>query len=595
MQSRLPLRAALPAALAAVLALLLAAPVAAQPKNDRAIQNHTVQIALMATTDVHGRVLSWDYLKDEAYSPGRGLARISSLVDEVREEHGAEQTLLFDIGDMIQGTPLAAYYARQEPITDGAVHPIATAMNAMGYDAMVVGNHEFNFGLDTLYAFRDQLEAPMLGGNVLFAGTDQPAFRPYVMETIKIRGDKPIRVGVVGITNPGVAVWDRTNVEGQLDIVDGLETARRYVTEVRRAGADIVVVAVHSGMGSGSSYGDLIPYPENFGTEIAEEVPGVDVVFPGHSHETISEEFVTNDETGAQVLVSQPASEGRYLSVAELDLQKIRGQWDVTSKASELLDADSVTDDPTIVGLVESQHETVVDYVNAPIGTSLVALPMAEADYKDVPALDLINEVQAEAVDAGLAGTPYADYPVLSATAPLSRSAVIPAGDVSIRDIAAVYVYPNSLRGIVMTGEDLEDYLEHSAEYFKPVSSSGPFTSADVIGNGGIRSYCYDVIQGLSYDIDLGEPLGQRIENLSFEGAPVALDDEFVMAINNYRNDGGCGYPHVTTAPIAYFENPDIQDLLIQWIQAAGTIDPATFASVDWQLTYGGTPIAVTP
>lgn len=577
---------------AVLLATVAAGPATAEPTNPRALENLTAQITLMSITDLHCRVVNWDYLNDQPYSSGRGLSRIDTLVEQLRAERGAESTLLLDVGDTIQGTPLCAYYALRDPITEGSAHPVATAMNAMGFDTMTVGNHEFNFGLPTLYEFERQLDAPMLSANVVYAGTDEPAFTPYVIKTLKLKGKQPINVGILGLTTPGVAVWDRTNVEGILEFRDGVETAKQYVPKMLAAGADVIVAAVHTGMSGGSSYGGLIPYSENFGTALAEQVPGIDVILPGHSHATINQQFVTNLETGEQVLVTQPGSAGQRLSVSTLTLTKITGKWEVTDKAAETLRASDATDAPMIDSLVADEHETVVDYVNSPIGTTLGELSLAQADVRDVPAMDLVNFVEAKAVEDGLEGTAYADLPVLATTAPLSR-VVIPAGPVSIRDIAALYIYENTLRGIVMTGADIKDYLERAALYFDPVSSTGPFDRADVGNNG--PTYCYDVVYGVSFEIDLANPEGSRIENLSYNGTAVDPADEFVLAINNYRHGGGCGYPHVTTAPVVYNVNPEIQGLLISWFEANETIDPATFGSVDWMLTYMDAPISFNP
>lgn len=576
-----------------LLAVLLVLPAAAQPTNPRAIQNHTTEITLMSTADVHDRVLDWHYVNDEPYATGRGFARLSTLVEQVRSDRGAERTLLFDAGDTIQGTVLGDYFARRDPITEGATHPVATAMNVMGYTAMTVGNHEFNFGLDHLDAFQDQLDAPMLGANVLHAGTDDPAFEPYIIETVNLRGHKPIRVGVLGLTTPGSAVWDRSYVEGILDFVGGLETAERYVPKMRAEGADVVVVVMHAGMGSGSSYGDLLPFPENFGTAVAEQVPGIDVIFPAHSHRVTPQDYVANLETGQKVLVSQPGSQGTHLSVADLELRKVRGQWTVTSATSTALSADGVPEDPRIVGLVWDQHQAVIDYVATPIGTSIEELSMEEADFKDVAVMDLINTVQAEAVETGIVGTEYEDHPVLSITAPLARDARIPQGDVTIRDIAAIYRFPNTLRAVVLTGDQVHDYLEWSAEYFYQVDHAGPFARPEIAGTRA--TFCYDVIHGVSYDIDLGQPAGERITNLTYASQPIDADEEFVVAINNYRHGGGCGPPHTTHAPIAYFGNPEIQELLIQYIQAREILDPAEFWTVDWRLVYQGEPVTVTP
>jgi 2',3'-cyclic-nucleotide 2'-phosphodiesterase/3'-nucleotidase len=583
--------------IAAVAALLvsgtIAGPTSAAPTNPRAVANLSAEITLMSTADVHCHVLNWDYFKN-APSSGLGLARISTLVNEVRAERGRDSTLLFDIGDTIQGTPLCTYYNVNDPITNGGPDPVAEAMNAIGYDAMTVGNHEFNFGLPILDAFEQQLDFPMLGANVLTAGTDQPALQPYVIDTIKLPGKQPIRVGVLGLTTPGSAVWDRGHVEGTLDFADGVATAKKYVPQMIAQGADIIVAAVHAGMDGATSYGDEIPYPENFGETLAQEVPGIDVVFPAHSHQVIAQEYVTNEQTGEQVLVTQPGSYGAYLSVATLDLQKVTGKWQITSDSAKLLAAKTAVDDPAIVALVQAQHDTVVNWVNQPIGKTLSDLSLAQADYKDVPAMDLINSVQAEAVREGLAGTQYANLPVLSTTAPLSR-VVIPAGPVSIKDISALYIYENTLRGVLLTGSQIKDYLERAAQYFKPVTGTGPFTPSQVTGASHMATYCYDVVYGVSYDIDLSQAVGSRVTDLTFASQPIDPNGQFVLAINNYRNDGGCGYPNVSTAPKVYNVNPDIQSLIVSWFEANEVIDPSTFGSVDWQLTYQGTPITINP
>ena len=558
----------------------LALPAAAQPTNPVAVANHTAEISLMAVTDVHGTANNWDYMTNAEYTGVgwgngiRGLARISTLAEQVRAERGDEATLLFDIGDTIQGTMLAAYYAQREPITEGSIHPMALAMNAIGFDSMTVGNHEFNFGLPHLLEFERQLDAPLLAANALYAGTDQLAFQPYVILTVKLKGEKPIRVGVLGLTHPDSAVWDRGHLEGVLEFDGALETAQEYVPEMRAKGADVVVVAVHGS-----------------GTAIAEQVPGIDVVFPGHSHSTNAQQFVTNEVTGEQVLISQAGSHAQNLSVVDLTLYKERGQWNVIDKSSYLLRSRDVDDDPMVIDLLDVQHQTVVDYVNTPIGNTPVDLSLTQAAYMDVPGVDLINYVQAAAVNEGMTGTAYDDLPVLAITAPLNSSANIPAGEVSIRDIGALYFYENTLDGVILNGSQIEDYLEKAAGYFDTVTSAGPMPPGDV-GSGG---YCYDVIYGLTYDIDLSESAGNRIENLSYDGALIDPAAEFVLGINNYRHGGGCSYPHVTAAPDVLQLSPDIQGLLIQYLQDQETLDDTVFASVDWQLTYQDTPIVIAP
>ncbi len=582
------------AGLALAAAVAVALPANAAPTNPIAAENHRETISVMATTDVHGYELNWDYFNNRPFTTDTGLAKVSTLVDEVRAERGDDHTLLLDNGDTIQGSSLVQYYAKVEPITDtGAMHPMAIAMNAMEYDAMVVGNHEFNYGVPYLRTFESQLDFPVLGANVFDAQTGEPAFTPYVIETVKVKGQKPIRVGILGVTTPGSAIWDKGNVSGVLDFEGGVEIASKYVPMMRADGADLVIVLAHSGANTGSSYGDALPWPENFATMLAEEVPGIDAIVAGHSHQNISERFIANLTTGAQVLLSQPANWARYLTVMDFDLEKVRGQWRIAGKSSETLPVTGVAEDPLITGLLAEPHQRTVDYVNSVIGTSLSDMSLATARYRDVAALDFINYVQTEMVRGGLAGTPYESLPVLSIAAPFNRTAGIPAGDVSVRDVAGMYIYDNTLLAIQMNGAQLKDYLERSAQFFKTPAFPGPYAPDDVSGNG--PDYNYDVVFGLSYDIDISQPAGSRITNLSYGGSPIDPTAEFAVAINNYRQNGGGGFPHVVGAPILWNPLADIREAIIDWVKVNQVIDPGIFASVDWQLVDAGGPVVVIP
>ncbi|WP_225752783.1 bifunctional UDP-sugar hydrolase/5'-nucleotidase [Actinotalea sp. Marseille-Q4924] len=572
-------------------------------------QPRSYELTVMGTSDLHGNVLNWDYFANAEYTdrPGNdvGLAKIASLVEDVREAKGAENTLLVDNGDLIQGTPLAYYYAKVDPITEGARHPMATAMNALDYDAAVLGNHEFNYGLPLLRAFEDQVDSPLLGANVLDAATGEPAFAPYTITTVRPDDRaKPIKVGFVGVTTPGSAIWDRANVEGLLEFGGVVEQAARWVPEVRQAGADVVVVLAHTGADGGSSYGDALPFPENAAVQMAEQVPGIDAVLTGHAHREIPERVVVNQQTGEEVVLSMPLRWGMRLSVFDIDLSYERGTWAVDSVNAELLNANTVPEHPGIVDLVADQHETVVDYVNSVVGTSLAPMSAATARYEDTAALDFINYVQAAEVKRNLTGTD-AELPVLSIAAPFNAQAAIPAGDVSVRDIAGLYIFDNTLLGVRMTGAQIEDYLEFSARYFQQVSSAGPLAPSQVTNavtptaGTGTPDYNYDVMAGLdaplTYRIDLSQPVGSRIVDLAYGGAPIDPAQEFVVAVNNYRQSGGGNFPHVKDAPVVHNAQQEIRQLMIDWVTAQGVIDPAVFSSTnpDWWLTFGDQPLDI--
>lgn len=573
-------------------ALGFAGPATAAPESEQPSKNHSVDLTVMGTTDLHGHVENWDYFKNAEYDDGAnndvGLAKISTLVDQVRADRGDEQTLLIDSGDTIQGTSLTNYYANVEPITEtGEIHPVAAAMNAIGYDAAALGNHEFNYGLPLLRKFESQLNFPLLAANAVDVDTGEPAFDPYVIKNVKLKGTKPVQVGILGLTNPGVAIWDKHNVQGKLEFPGIVEQARKFVPEMKAAGADVVVVSAHSGTSGTSSYGSELP-TENASTELAEQVPGIDAVLVGHAHDEIEERFVTNEVTGERVLLTEPLKWGMRLSVMDFELTKTRGQWDVSSMSAEILNANTVPADPEISELVAEQHQRVIDYVNTPIGTATETMSGAESRYRDTAIMDFVNEVQAEAVDKALEGGPNADLPVLSIAAPFNREAVIPEGPVTIRDMAALYIYPNTLFGVEMTGSEIKDYLEYSASYFNQLTD-GETVDADTLTNaGGTPDYNYDMISGVSYEIDVSKPVGQRITNLEYNGEPVQADQRFAVATNNYRQSGGGNFPHIAEAPVLVNQQQEIRQLLINYVTAQGTIDPADFFVESWWPTRDG-------
>ncbi|MBO4275552.1 bifunctional metallophosphatase/5'-nucleotidase [Microbispora triticiradicis] len=555
----------------------------------------TVKITVMASSDIHGNALNWDYYKNAEYDDSAhndvGLAKISTMVSQIRADRGAGHTLLFDSGDTLQGTPLDYYYAKIEPITStGETHPMAKAMNAIGYDAVTLGNHEFNYGLPLLGAWVKQMRAPVLGANAVSARTGLPAYQPFVIKTMNVKGEKPIKVGVLGLTNPGVAIWDKANVDGKLKFLDLVTTAKKWVPVIRGLGADVVLVTAHAGDNGLSSYGSDLPV-ENAAAMVAEEVPGVDAVLFGHAHNDVPQRFVTNKATGRQVLLTEPSKWGQRLSVVDFTLAKERGKWTVTGKSSTTLNTNSVAEDPKIVALMKEQHDKTVGYVNQVIAQSKEQLSAAESPYKDTPILDYIQKVQTEIVSKGVAGTADASLPVLSIAAPFSRTAVFPAGPVSVRDMAGLYVYDNTLLGVKMTGAQIKDFLEYSAKYFAQVAPGAPIDLATLTNAGGTPDYNYDQLSGVTYDIDIAKPVGQRIAGLSYQGKPVAADQQFIVAINNYRQSGGGGFPHVSTAPVVYNAQVEIRQALIEYAAGTGTIDPATFAEANWKLVRDGVPV----
>jgi 2',3'-cyclic-nucleotide 2'-phosphodiesterase/3'-nucleotidase len=601
----------------------------------------TTRLTILGTADLHGAVLNWDYFKDTEYDDDAGndvgLAKLSTLITAVREERGRSSTLTIDAGDTIQGTPLTYYYAKIDPISGGTgasspVHPMAEAMNAIGYDAAAIGNHEFNYGVELLRGFESQLHHPLLGGNVLDWDTGEAAFTEFVIKTVSAGepvddghrhgepvddGDRDrhgadparyVRVGIVGLVTPGCAIWDRASLEGRLRFDGIVESARRIVPEVKRAGADVVIIACHSGATTSSSYGDALPWPENASTLLAQQVAGIDAILVGHAHVEIAQRFVTGPDGTKQVLLSEPLKWGMRLTVMDLDLASDEdGRWRVTSSQATVLNANTAAEDPKIAGLIRTAHEQTRSYVNGVIGSSSAAMSAATARFEHTAAIGFINHVQAEAVSKALAGTSSADLPVLAVAAPFNSVAGIPAGQVTVRDVAGLYSYDNTLQAIRFAGAQVRAYLEFSANYFKQISGTGPFKPAELTNAptatapSGTPDYNYDVMGGLgtspetalSYDIDIAQVPGSRIKNLTYGGAPMADSQQFIVAINNYRASGGGNFPGVTSAPVIYDAQLEVRQLILDRVGEARQIDPSVFSRIGWRLVSDGLPITV--
>jgi len=438
------------------------------------------------------------------------------------------------------------------------------------------------------------MKAPVLAANAVDDKTGLPAYRPYLIKTMHLPGARTARVGVLGLTNPGVVIWDKANVEGKLRFLDLVETAKKWVPIMRAEGADVIIVTAHAGDSGVSTYSGDIPV-ENASNLVAEQVPDIDAIMFGHSHKDVPQRFITNTVTGKQVLLTQPSYWGQRLSVMDFTLTPAGDGWTITAKSATTINSNTVAEDPEIVELLTPQLQITVDYVNKPVATSAEELSAAASPYQDTAILDFIQYVQTTAVKAALAGTAHATLPVLSIAAPFSRTAIFPKGQVSIRDIAGLYIYDNTLFASVLTGAQVKDYLEFSAAYFNQLAPDAPIDLAKLTNavRGGlpIPDYNYDQLSGVTYDIDISQPAGSRIVGLSYAGQPVTPDQQFVIAVNNYRQSGGGGFPHIAKAPVVYNNQVEIRQALIDRAAADGVIDPATFWVQNWKLVRAGVPV----
>lgn len=495
-----------------------------------------------------------------------------------------------DNGDTIQGNPLCTFFARHEPGTENLAHPLAAAFNVMGYDAVNIGNHEFNYGLDFLYSFEQQLDPLLLGANVVDSDSGLPVF-PAFMPVIRHLDGREIRIGVLGLTTPGAMIWDRQQLAGNVDVTDMVAAASRWVPRLREEFLfDMVVVLCHAGIGQ-TTYATNADAPaENPAREIAEQVPGIDVMVIGHTHRDEPEQWVTCRATGRPVLLTQPRAHAAGLTETVIEAEHDGDSWRIEVLGATPHRARGEVPDPRVLDTVAEAHEATRAHVNRQVAVSPRELSTSDSRWRATGAIDFIQRVQAATVAEALASGRYATLPVISLTAPTSRTAVIPQGPVSIRDLASLYVFDNTLAAVLLTGAELRAHLEHAARYYADLPHGqrfDPATMTSVERDGRtIWDYQYDIAWGVDYEINLNEPVGMRITDLRHPGGePVSDADRFAVALNHYRLSGAGGYRQVANAPVLYNDMVDIRQLLIDWALAHGIDIPE---AQNWCLVHDG-------
>ena len=540
-------------------ALIAAGCASRAPAPDAAARSTgSVELVVAATTDVHGRLRGWDYYADSA-EPGNGLTRAATIVDSLRAAHPG-RVILLDAGDLLQGNPLTHVAARVDTVGVGT-HPVVAAMNAMRYDASAIGNHEFNYGVPLLDRAVGQASFPFLSANTRRADGG----RKYRAWTVVERAG--VRVGIVGATTPGVMLWDRDNVRAAgVELRDIVPEVRTAVGEVRAAGAQVVVVTVHSGLGEPSSYDTVttgIP-SENVSARLAREVPGIDLVVYGHSHKEMADTVI-----GSTLLV-QAKNWAASVAVAHLGLERAPdGGWRVASRRGQIVRVAGHAESPAVLAATERAHRATVAYVTTPIGSTPVAWRGDSARVQDTPLIDFILEVQRRAAGADLAST-----------AAFSLDSRLDAGPITIARLQRLYPYENTLRAVRITGRQLREYLEHSSRYYR---EPGPGVQPFAV-DPQVPGYNFDIVAGADYALDVARPVGSRVRSLSVKGRPVADTDSFTLALNNYRQTGGGGFSMLAGAPVVYDRSENIRDLLIEEVRRRGTIRPEDYFARNWIL-----------
>lgn len=566
--------------------------------------NTTVSLRILGTSDIHTNIMNYDYYKDTE-SNSLGLVKTATLIKKAREEN--QNTLLFDNGDSIQGTPLGSYKQAVAVLKDGEEHPSITAMELLDYDGSTFGNHEFNYGLDYLDEVLDDADFPYVNANIKDATTGENLYTPYVLidkEVVDSQGNKTtIKVGVTGIVPPQILNWDKSHLEGKIVVDDSVQAVEKVVPVMEKEGADVIVVLSHSGLGDTTH-----EVGEEDVTYLLTKVEGVDAIITGHAHQVFPGQ-VDESLTGVDleqgtingVPVVMPGKYGSHLGVIDLTLEQKGEEWEVVNSKAEVrkIAEDASDVDKEVAAVVKEAHEGTIEYVRQAVGNTTADIHSYFSQVQDDPSIQIVTNAQTEYVKEKIKGTQFENLPVLSAGAPFKAGTrsdpdyytFVPKGELAIKNVADLYLYDNTVAIIKVTGADVKEWLEMSAGQFNQIDPSK--TEEQQLINTDFRSYNYDVIDGVTYEIDVTQPAkydangklvnekAERIVNLQYDGKPIDLTQEFIVATNNYRANGT--FPGVRNASYVEIYPDENRQAIIDYIIANKTIDPT--ADGNWKFS----------
>ncbi|MGH6762895.1 MAG: bifunctional 2',3'-cyclic-nucleotide 2'-phosphodiesterase/3'-nucleotidase [Phyllobacterium sp.] len=578
-------------------------------------------LRIIATTDLHVHVYPYDYYADKP-NDTMGVARTASLIKGIRGE--ATNSILVDNGDFLQGNPMGDYIAYKRGMDGDSKHPIIKAMNEIGYEFGTLGNHEFNYGLEYLEKVLAGASYPILCANVIKGSLaddplkDELYLPPYLIKDYTVKDgagkERSVKVGFIGFVPPQITVWDAAHLAGKIETRDIVEAARAWVPKMREEGADVVVALSHSGIASGQT-----PGMENASLYLA-GVDGIDAIITGHQHLVFPGGNDFAGVEGADItkgsLQGKPAVMagfwGSHMGLVDLLLEQDGETWkvaDFTSGARPIYERIErevkplVESSTPVLDAVKDDHEATLAYVRTPVGKTSAPLQSYFALVADDPSVQIVSQAQIWYIRDMLKNTEWKDLPVLSAAAPFKSGGRggpdyytdVPAGDVAIKNVADLYLYPNTVRAVVINGAQVKEWLEMSAGIFNQVE---PGKADQPLINTDFPSYNFDIIDGVTYRIDLSKPAkytskgdladgnSNRIVDLRFDGNPIDPTARFVVATNNYRAGGGGNFPDIAEDKVVFVAPDTNRDVIVRYIVAQGTINPSadgnwSFAPVD--------------
>jgi 2',3'-cyclic-nucleotide 2'-phosphodiesterase/3'-nucleotidase len=568
----------------------------------------TAVLRILATSDLHMHLLPWDYYTDKP-SRMRGLSQLASLISAARGE--VTHSILVDNGDFLQGSPIGDFIADSAAFSADSIHPMIAAMNYLAYDAVCIGNHEFSHGLEFLDSALSNATFPALSANILIKRGGTPAqditLRPpttMITRMIDIAGQpaRPLTIGLVGLTPSQVVNWEREILGGKLEVRGILEAARYHAQQLRLQGADLVIALAHSGLGDVNAG----PEQENSVIGLAQSVD-FDAIIAGHTHNV----FPGPDFGPTGILdphqglifdkpVVMPGFYGSHLGVIDLELRpKPCGGWSLVGCQSKLRPVfkrtprgqirGTVPEDQTIREIARPAHDLTRRWARRKIGTTDVPLHSYFALVTPCASVRLVSQAQADFVRQALRGSVWEGLPILSAAAPFrtgGRSGPenytqVPAGPISLRNIADLYSFPNTLIALLMSGAEVCDWLERSAAQFRTIRPGS--IDSEVI-NHDMPGFDFDLIDGLRYEIDLSrdakyDATGRlinaaagRVVNITQGGAALDPSARFILATNSYRVGGGGGYTMAREQRVILRGGQSIRSILATYVSRLGSI-----------------------
>jgi 2',3'-cyclic-nucleotide 2'-phosphodiesterase / 3'-nucleotidase len=568
-----------------------------------------VKLRILETTDLHANMMNYDYYQDKEVA-NFGFAKTATLIKKAKDE--AKNSLLFDNGDLIQGSPLGDYVAKVNKLEKGEVHPIYKAMNQLGYDAGNLGNHEFNYGLEFLDRALKGSAFPYVNSNVYIDDHDQDEsndknlFTPYIIldkEVTDEDGQKhKIKVGVIGFTPPQITQWDNARIGGKVVAKDIVDTAKKFVPEMKAKGADIIVAIPHSGIDATSTGKN----EENAVYNLS-KVEGINAILFGHSHAVFPSDKYKNIP-GADIAKGtlngvptvQAGMWGDNLGLIDLTIEKKDGKWSVTDSKSSTrviyvkegsVNKSTVDTHQGVVDAIKHEHEETIKYMKGALGKTTAPINSYFSQVKDNESMQVLNAAQKWYTEKAIQGTPYEKLPILSAAAPFKAGTRdnpnyytnVAQGTLELKNAADLYLYDNNtLHAIVLTGAQLKEWLEMSAGQFNQIKTDTK--EEQNIVNGDYRSYNFDVIDGVTYEIDVTQPSkydasgkvlnanSNRIVNLQFGGKAIDPTQKFVVATNDYRASGA--FPGVKGSEIIVKSPESSREVVANYVLEKGTIDP---------------------